>query len=113
VVVFYFWNTTCPYSARYFPILKSKYEKWKTRRNVEFYTVNFPVQSDSTNTRNNVLSQWNIDIPTLIGPKAEESYKVFGSFTFPLTIILNTKGDIVFWGSIDRIDGTIEKLIMD
>lgn len=113
IVVFYFWNTTCPYSSRYFPTLRSKYERWKTNKNIEFYTVNFPVPSDSSDLQNEILKKWNIDIPTLIGPKAEESYKVFGSFTFPLTIILNPKGDIVFWGSIDRIDRTIEKLIKE
>lgn len=109
-VVLYFWNTTCPYSKRFFPRLKEKSEKWDQTENVEFYAVNFPVPSDKTGYAERVIKKQGINIPNLIGPNAEESWKVYGSFTFPLTLILNPEGKIVFKGAIDRIDKTLETL---
>ncbi len=111
IVVLDIWNTSCPYCYKKFPILKEKFEKWSRNGNINFYAVNFPVPNDTLGEAETILKKRNIHIPNLIGPNALDSYKTFGKFSFPLTIVLNPSGDIVFWGDIERIDKTIEKLL--
>ena len=110
IIVLFFWNTTCPYVSKYFPKLNEKQTKWSENDEVEFYAVNFPVKSDTTGFAEIMLKQFNVKITNLTGPPAEDSYKTFGEFTFPLAIILDPDGEIVFWGSIDRIDNSLQRL---
>ena len=111
IVVFDFWNTSCPYCYKKFPVLKEKHEKWSENANIKFYAVNFPISRDTIGEAGAILKMRNINIPNLIGPDALGSYQVFGEFAFPLAVILNPEGDIVFWGDIEKIDNTLEKLL--
>ena len=83
IAVLYFWDTTCPYTSRYFPALREKSTKWKDNKDVKFYAVNFPCKGDKDGQAAEVLNKWDIGIPNLIGPKAEESYKIFGEIYLP------------------------------
>jgi len=110
IPVFYIWNTTCPYDLRFFPELKEEQLKWAGNDRIEFFAVNIPLKSDTIGLADEVLKNNDLQITNLIGPAIDESYKVFGEFTFPLTIILNPEGKMVFRGAIDRIDKTLGKL---
>jgi thiol-disulfide isomerase/thioredoxin len=111
IVVFDFWNTSCPYCYEKFPALKEKQEKWSKNGNIHFYAVNFPISRDTIGEAGAILKMRDIPIPNLMGPEALSSYQVFGEFAFPLAVILNPEGDIVFWGDIEKIDNTLEKLL--
>jgi len=111
IVVFDFWNTSCPYCYKKFPDLKEKHEKWSKNGTINFYAVNFPIPRDTIGEAGAILKMRDINIPNLIGPDALVSYQAFGEFAFPLAVILNPEGDIVFWGDIEKIDNTLEKLL--
>lgn len=109
ITVLFLWNTSCTYIVKYFPKLIEKQTKWSENSDIEFYTVNFPVKSDTAGSAEIVLKRYNVNITNLTGPPVEESYKTFGSFTFPLAIILSPEGKIIFWGSIDKIDNSLQR----
>ena len=109
--VFFFWNTSCPYTPRYLPSLKKKQEKFSNNKAIKFYTVNIPLPRDSVKSDSIYLSKHALNIERLKGPKIENMYKVFGQAPIPLTMILNPEGKIVYWGNIDKIDHTLNKLI--
>jgi thiol-disulfide isomerase/thioredoxin len=110
ITVLYFWDTSCTYCLQKFPELKKKSEAWAENENVVFYAVNCPIKSDTTGQAKAVLKNWEVGIPSLIGPDAlGESYTSLGIRVFPTTIVLEPSGKIVFWGDIERIDKSLNK----
>jgi len=111
-VVLYFWDTSCTYCIQKFPVLKEKSDKWSNSTDILFYSVNCPLERDTSGQAEAVLKARNINMINLTGPDAgEKTYYATGIRVFPTTIILNPSGDVVFWGDIERIDKTLEKLL--
>jgi len=111
IVVLDFWNTSCPTCYRKFPVLKEKQVKWSMFKNIAFYSVNCPIpEKDSTGQAEAVLKENGISMTNLTGPNADTGiYYTLGIRVFPTTIILNSAGDVIFWGDIEKIDKTLEK----
>lgn len=107
--VFFIWNTQCIYTPRYLPALKEKFARFGSEEDIAFYMVNIPLPSDTIGADAAYLARHDIEIENLTGPTNEELYKKFGPSGFPTTMILDPKGDIVFWGSVGKIDRTLRR----
>ena len=70
-------------------------------------TTCWSLPSDTIGADSAYLVRHDIEIENLTGPTPEELYKKFGPSGFPTTMILDPKGDIVFWGSVAKIDRTL------
>lgn len=107
--VFFIWNTSCPYSSRYFSSLREKINIYSNNKNIKFYSVNIPTERDTIGADSTYIAKYNINIEKLIGPSPMEMYKIFGAMPVPLTIVLNFEGKMIYWGSIEKVDRTLQK----
>ena len=107
--VFFIWNTQCVYTPRYLPALKEKFVRFGDEEDIDFYMVNIPLPSDTVGSDLAYLARHDIAIENLTGPTIDELYKKFGPGGFPTTMVLDPKGDIVFWGSVAKIDRTLSR----
>jgi len=107
--VFFIWNTQCVYTPRYIPALKEKFETYADDQGIDFYLVNVPLEGDTVGADLAYLAAYDLEIENLTGPSNDEMYKLFGPGAYPQAMVLNPEGNIVFWGSITKIDRTLRR----
>jgi len=94
-----FWYTGCGICFRKFPELQKIYNKYKEDSNVVIFAANQYVKRDSINQCFNMIRNRGYSFPVLMikDSMVLRKYKIE---SFPTTIIINPKGEIVFRGDI-------------
>ena len=111
IVVLDFWNTSCGSCYAAFPEYTKQITKWSKQTDVEFYTVNVPIKTDSLGQADNVLKKRGYNFNNLIGFSPDSTNKIFKVVAFPTTIVFDKSGNIVYRGNPNQLDKVLEKLI--
>jgi len=110
IVVLDFWNTSCGKCYAAFPEFSKQIKKWSRDSDIEFYTVNVPIKTDSLGQADNVLKTKGYSFKNLIAYNPDSTYKVFKVIAYPTTIVLDKEGKIVFRGNPSQLEKILESM---
>ncbi len=106
LIVLDFWHTGCGVCFEKFPVLQSKFDKYKNVKNIEFYAVDIHIKRDSINQAKNMIKRLKYTFPVLV--INDSSAKAFNVHCVPATLIIRNGKEIIYRGDIDGIDKIIE-----
>ncbi len=99
IIVLDFWTTSCGVCFKKFPDLEKYYLEYKDNPNVEFYSINVPLERDKFNKVIKLVENLNYKFPTLYATSINEVENI-GIYSYPHLIILKN-------GKL-RYDGRLE-----
>ncbi len=117
IIVLDFWTTSCGVCFKKFPDFEKYYFEFKSNPNIEFYSVNVPIQRDEFTKVVNLVDGLNYEFPTLYATSIKEIENL-GIRLYPHLLILKD-GKIRYSGKlitdenvfVNHIKTEINKLI--
>ncbi|MBC7641731.1 MAG: redoxin domain-containing protein [Flavobacterium sp.] len=88
IIVLDFWSTNCSICFEKFPDLEEIYQKYKTEKNIEIYTVNVPVGRDKFHRTIKILDSIGYKFPKLYTRSMKEIEDSLHFNKFPHLIII-------------------------
>lgn len=118
IIVLDFWSTSCGICFEEFPKFESVYEKHKSNKEVEIYSVNCPLKRDKFEKTVKILDSIGYKFPKLYAKSAKQIEDSLHFNTFPHLIIVKN-GKIRYDGmfvseketAVFSIESEIEKLL--
>ena len=101
-VVFDFWHTSCGVCFQKFPKFEEYNKKYILNREVDLYSVNIKLAHDKEGESFTIIFDRGYSFPTLQGGSTEEAINIFGVTYYPTVIVLNTAGEMVFRGDMEK-----------
>lgn len=114
VIVLDLWATNCGICIKEFPDFEKLIIKYKNNTNVDFYTLNLPVKSDSSKDVKSYVNRYKFES---LFAEGEDSWKQLENQTVPKLLIIDKSMNIVYKGDMNNkwyhfynnIDDLIEK----
>ncbi len=111
VVLMDFWFIGCPPCWVKFPQLEALYTRYKNNPRVAIYAVNRPMKKDEAGRLFTAIEEKGYHFPVLGG--TQEGMDAFGVYVYPTVVLLNTRGEVVFMGEIEKAEAQIELLLKE
>jgi len=109
IAILDFWNTGCAACIKKFPELQLFYDRWKNNSEIEFYSVNIPLQRDTSGQAFAIVKRKNCTFPIVIS-KDEALPEKIGIKGYPTVLVIDKEGNIVFRGEIENVEKQIARL---
>lgn len=112
IAVFDFWNTKCGVCFKKFPKLEELSKKYYADARVGVYAVNIPLSLDSPGMAQRMMEERGYTFSNLyaLDPSAKDSFRVE---SFPECLIVLGGSQVVYRGSIERINQKLEELLQE
>lgn len=88
IVVLDFWTTDCSVCFKKFPDFQKTFEKYRTNKNIELYSVNVPVRRDKFSKTIKILDSLGYSFPKLYAQSSYEIESVLHINAFPHLLII-------------------------
>ena len=119
IIVLDFWKTSCGVCFKKFPDFEKYYLEFKGNPNIEFYSVNVPIQRDEFLKVVKLVDGLNYEFPTLYATSIKEAENL-GIHSYPHLLILKD-GKVRYSGRLEtdknifvnHIKSEINKLIVE
>lgn len=113
-IVLDFWNSSCGYCYKAFPIFQKLYDQYKQRNDVFIGCVFVKSKKNETyDTGNSILTKKNYTFPTFATEPKSAFFQKSGVRVFPTILILNEKRDIIYQGNLDSARDKLEDVLHD
>jgi thiol-disulfide isomerase/thioredoxin len=109
-VVLDFWFIGCSACLTKFPIFDSKRLKYISSENIKFYTVNVPNGKIDENIADLFLQKKKFKFDNIVTSGHEDMINILNIGVYPITLILDKNGNIIFRGNIEDIDSILDKI---
>lgn len=114
VTVIDFWTTHCGVCFRKFPLLEKLYTQYKSNPKVRIYSVNVPLEGDTSSQAFNQLAAFNYTFPMLQSAKGwDETAGQFNLVGVPTVFVVDKNNVIKFKGDLEGAEAVIKKLVED
>lgn len=104
IIVLDFWNTSCGVCFKKFPEFEKFSKNFENESNIEFYSVNIPLERDKFSDVVNMVSKLNYDFKTIYATSVSEAANNLDVQVYP-TILIIKNNKIKFSGylNIDEV----------
>lgn len=110
IIVLDFWNTSCGRCYAAFPKYAEQITKWSKDNDIEFYTVNVPLETDSIGQAGRVLESLGYNFNNLLAYSLDSTLQIFKVVAFPTSIVFDKNGKIVYRGNPDKLGKVLRKM---
>ena len=102
-IILYLWHKRCPSCIRNFPKLQRLHQIIQSKNNLSIYALNYPIDDTDPFL---FMKDRGYEIPTLqlLNRNKDIIKEQIGINTFPTTIILNKKQQLIFKGNIETAE---------
>lgn len=109
IVVLEFWNTGCAACIKKFPEFQKLYDKWVQSDKFRFYSVNIPLDRDTSGQARALLQSRHYSFPLVFADKNEVLKRAGVSFV-PTILVIDENARVIYRGGVDDLNVFLENI---